>query len=132
MQLHGGSAARRSIQLQTRPSAKQPDLQTVDARSRPENASRFVERTQTDQIVFDALPLLSAADRDYQQRLQRALLDARAGADSTPEHRLRVAFDLYAEELLTRGELCAFFDLDLWQFMDYQARFAADHDQQSQ
>jgi hypothetical protein len=117
--------------LQARPSAKQPDLQPVDARSRPADESALVERPQTDQIIHDALPLLSAADRDYQRRLQRALLDARAGTAATPDRRLRVAFDLYAEELLTRGEICALFDLDLWQFMDYQARFSADHDLQS-
>ena len=73
------------------------------------------------------MPDLIASDTAQQRRLQQALIACRAGGAEAPlKQKLRAAFQLYDEELLTRGDICLLFDLDVRQFMDYAAQFASD------
>jgi hypothetical protein len=81
-------------------------------------------RPSTGQIIAEALPDLVEAEAAQRHRLQEALIACRAGADASRDARLRAAFSLFADELMTRGELREMFGLDLWAYLEYEQRFA--------
>ena len=81
-------------------------------------------RPSTGEIIAEALPGLVEAEAAQRRRLQEALITCRAGVDASREARLRAAFSLFADELMTRGELREVFGLDLWAFLEYEQRFA--------
>ena len=81
-------------------------------------------RTSTGEIIAEALPDLIEAEAAGRRRLQEALIACRAGADTSRDACLRAAFSLFADELMTRGELREIFGLDLWAFLEYEQRFA--------
>jgi hypothetical protein len=79
----------------------------------------------SEEFIAAAMPDLIAHEIAQQRRLQEALITCRAGgSDATLEQKLRAAFQLYEEELLTRGNICAIFVIDVRQFMDHAAAFA--------
>jgi hypothetical protein len=85
------------------------------------------ETRSADEIVAAAMPELASYDLAQQRRLQEALIACRSGGpDAAKEQKLRAAFQLYEEELLSRGDICAIFAIDVRQFMDYAAAFAPD------
>lgn len=88
-------------------------------------------QSSTDEIIAASMPLLLDVDLAYRRRLQEALILCRAGQGASTEQRLRASFQLYDEELLTRGEICDMFDLDAWDFMEYADRFAAEQDERT-
>ena len=81
-------------------------------------------RPSTGEVIAEALPDLVESEAFQRRRLQEALITCRAGADASRAARLRAAFSLFAEELMTRGELREVFGLDLWAFLEYEQRFA--------
>lgn len=85
----------------------------------------------TADLIAAALPDLLAHDTAERRQLQRALLDCRSGGPAAPRDRqLRAAFQLYEEELLSRGDICALLDLDVRQFIDLLAQFSPDADRE--
>lgn len=81
-------------------------------------------RPSTGEIIAEALPDLIEAEAAGRRRLQEALIACRAGADTSRDARLRAAFSLFSDDLMTRGELREMFGLDLWSFLEYEQRFA--------
>jgi hypothetical protein len=109
-------------------SRKEPQYQQADG-PRAVKAIAPTEQQTANELIAAAMPALLAADMEQQRRLQRALIACRAGGDqASNEQQLRVAFQLYEEELLTRGDICELFAIDVRQFIDYAAAFAPDHE----
>ncbi len=82
-------------------------------------------RPSTSEILAEALPALTEGEALRYRRLLEALIACRAGATASRAERIGAAFGLYAEELMTRGEIRDLFGLDLWHFMELESRHGA-------
>jgi hypothetical protein len=94
----------------------------IEAEISREEAAMTAPPSNTSRIIAQATPELLEGDSVAHRRLVEALVACRAGKGASSEARLAAAFDLYAADLLTRGDIRTLFNLDLWQFTELQDR----------
>lgn len=75
------------------------------------------------EVLGPPAPELDRRRAEERRKLQLAYIECRAHAYQGDDARLFAAFDLYSQEIMSRGDICSVFDLSVWEFTDARTRF---------